>query len=186
MVPATFSFFIFFFALNRLHSTFGSAIRALAEPAYLDVAPHFPPQLDRRILLRHHRTHHPAPAPCLLTPGMKGIGAATAGFVAVSVALCTNAYILPNSVGDKLFNEQRAAKLQSRDAHSQILPLAERKAGEAIRLSLTYSKREALDTFDKVKNFAKGQKSYVQNKYGSASTLRKRQIAGLIDYGTDR
>lgn len=114
---------------------------------------------------------------------MKAISTATAGLVALSAALSANSYVLPNSIGDQRFAEQEAGTASSEALGATF---AKRNEGEPIKLALSHSKREALDTFDKVKKFAQNQKNYIEHKYGSQSLKEKRQIAGLVDYGTDR
>ncbi|CAO1618365.1 unnamed protein product [Parajaminaea phylloscopi] len=115
-----------------------------------------------------------------------GATAATVGLAALSAAISATGYVLPNSVGDMRFAQQEAQELSSHSGTDDRASFVRREAGgESIRLPLTYSRREALDTMDKVKDFARSQRSYIENKYGSAATLRKRQVAGLVDYGSD-
>ena len=111
---------------------------------------------------------------------------AVAGLTALSAAALTaNSYVLPASVGDQRFADDEAAGYVKRDAAPVF---AKRNEGQSLRLELTHSKRETLDSFEKVKAFAVGQKEYIKKKYGksSSSDAEKRQVAGLIDYGPDR
>lgn len=94
-------------------------------------------------------------------------------------------------MGDEWFAE-KAAKLaaagsvpERRDEFAAI-PAAKRDATKSFRMNLVHSRREAINTPEKVKDFALRQKTYVEAKFGRYNnSVERRQTIGLTEVGPD-
>lgn len=110
--------------------------------------------------------------------------AVAGGFAVLSQTPTVDAYVLPQSVGDEWFAEKAAKEaLKAQNQHAAV-PAAKRDESQPIRMNLVHSRREELNTPEKVKEFALRQKSYVERKFGRYDKQR-RQTIGLTGVGPD-